>query len=102
MHALNMTAINTLAEFVARKSVAKPAPKARTAKLGTYAWFLDVMCARKSIMANPKRVVRAARLGAYRRKAKPYTLGQVRAHITYRRTHQPEIYATYCREARAI
>lgn len=67
--------------------------------LTTYAHFLDLMLMRARIASDAKRAVRAARIGAKRRGAKPYTLGQIRAHIKYRAKHQPEIRALYVRDA---
>lgn len=95
MHAIDMSKINAQAQ-----AVVTPARKP-SVKLVTYAAFLDEMLTRKAL-TTPKGVVRAARLGAFRRAAKPYTLGQVRAHVKYRRAHQPEIAATYVKAAFAL
>lgn len=103
MRNVNMAAVNLLADFATR--VVNVAPKAATVTrttLSTYAYALDCMLARASIAARMGGYVRAARLLAYRRRAKPYTLGQIRAHVKYRLTHQPEIHASYARIARSL
>lgn len=101
MLAIDMKTINALTAYAQRIQTA-PAPKRVPSVLSTYAHFLDVMLTRANIVKDARKIVRAARLGAYRRRAKPYTLGQVRAHVKYRASHQPEIYSGYAKAARML